>query len=133
MRDEQKQIPKMKTDDLWREDVFTDRHIGTIRRMTPVTIDGSDDPKRKLTFVGSTSLLTPGGTLPLSFEIDATNLAEAVAKFSDAAEDALQETLREIAAMRREAASGLVIPDASDLRGLGGPGGLGGGGGLIRP
>lgn len=132
MADERNQIPGMNKDDLYREDVFTDRAVGTIRRMTPVNANGETDAKRPVLFLGSTQLLTPAGALPLSFEIEASSLAEAVEKFSSAAEVALRETLDEIAAMRREAASGLVIPDAAG--GLGGLGGLGGpGGGLGGP
>lgn len=132
MADDRNQIPGMKKDELYREDVFTDRAVGTIRRMTPVTAEGEVDAKRPTMFVGSTQLLTPAGALPLTFEIEATTLAQAVDGFSDAAEVALRETLEEIAAMRREAASGLVIPDAAG--GLGGLGGLGGpGGGLGGP
>lgn len=129
MSDDRRHIPAMKADDLYREDVFTDRAVGTIRRLSPVTKEGEPDPARQVVFSGSTQLLTPAGPLPLSFEIEARSLAEAVAGFSDAAEEALQDTLEELAAMRREAASGLVIPDAGTVGKLSGPGGLGGPGG----
>lgn len=126
------QIPGMKKDDLYREDVFTDRTVGSIRQLTPVTPEGAPDAARATLFVGSTQLLTPAGALPLTFEIEATTLAQAIDGFSAAADVALRETLEEIAAMRRESASGLVIPDAAG--GLGGLGGLGGpGGGLGGP
>jgi hypothetical protein len=132
-RDDRTQIPKMKADDLYREDVFTDRHVGTIRRLTPVTPDGATDSKRAVTFVGSTQLLTSAGPLPLSFEIPGKTLSEAVEGFSAAAEEAVRDTLEELAAIRREAASGLVIPDAGTMGALG-QGGLGGpGGGLAGP
>lgn len=138
MGDERNQIPAMKQDELYREDVFTDRTVGTIRRLTPVTAAGEPDASRPVLFHGTTQLLTPAGALPLSFEIEATTLAQAVERFSAAAEAALRETLEEIAALRREAASSLVIPDAAGglggLGGLGGPGGLAGpGGGLAGP
>ncbi len=131
----ERNIPGMKQDELYREDVFTDRAVGTIRRLSPVTKTGDADAARPVLFMGSTQLLTPAGALPLNFEIEATSLEQAVANFSDAAEVALRETLEEIAEMRREASSGLVIPDAAGglggLGGLGGPGGgLGGGGKL---
>ena len=32
---------------LYREDIFTDRQAGTIRRLTPVTVDGSTDPRAR--------------------------------------------------------------------------------------
>ena len=124
-----RQIPAMKANELYREDVFTDRHIGTIRRMTPVNAMGEVDGARPMLFVGSTQLMTSAGPLPLTFEIDAKTLSEAVEKFSPTAEEAVKETLEELAEMRRQAASGLVIPQAGDLGGLGGPGGLAGPGG----
>lgn len=126
-------IPPMQANELYREDVFTDRNIGTIRRMTPVTVTGETDAGRPVLFVGSTQLMTQAGPLPLTFEIDAADLKQAVERFSANAEEALRETIEEIAAMRREAASGLVIPDARSLGGLAGPGGLGGPGPGPRP
>jgi len=127
--------PELKMDptSLYREDTYTDRKIGTIRVLTPVTPDGATDLGRKILYVGETQLLTTGGLLPLVFEIEATNLSEAVAKFADGAEGAIERTRREIEQMRREAASQIIVPDRMP-GGLGGPGGMpGGGGGLIRP
>jgi len=54
---------------LYREEVFTDQRIGTIRRLTPVKSDGSPDPGRAVIFAGQTQILTAGGALPLGFEI----------------------------------------------------------------
>src|SRR5204863_7014335 len=50
---------------LYREDTYTDRKIGTIRVLTPVTPEGSTDLARKILYVGETQLLTTGGLLPL--------------------------------------------------------------------
>jgi hypothetical protein len=36
--------PRMDAQDLYREDVYSDRKVGTIRVMTPVKSDGSPDP-----------------------------------------------------------------------------------------
>ena len=41
---------------LYREDVFTDRKIGVIRRLTPVKTDGSDDPGRLTLYAGETQI-----------------------------------------------------------------------------
>ena len=67
----------------------------------------------------------------LSFEIDAANLEEAVAKFAAGAKGAFERTVRELEEYRRQSASSIVIPD----RGAGGfgPGGLPGGGKLQIP
>ncbi len=97
---------------LYREDVFTDRKVGTIRRLTPVTRDGSSDAARPVLFVGQAQIMTPMGAVPISFELDSTTLDGAVEKFGPAAEQAVQQTMRELQELRREQASQLVIPDA---------------------
>jgi hypothetical protein len=115
-------LPEIKFDvqGLYREEVFTDRRAGTLRRMTPVSVDGSVDASRPVLYAGQTQLLTPGGVLPLGFEIEAKDLAEAIEKFPEAVKVALEEAIEEAREMRREAASRIVVPDAA--------GGLGGGG-----
>jgi hypothetical protein len=125
--------PELRMDgtSLYREDTYTDRKIGTIRVLTPVTPDGTTDLGRTLLYVGETQLLTTGGLLPLVFEIDATSLADAIGKFAAGAEAAIERTRREIEQLRREAASQIIVPDRMP-GGLGGPGGPPGGG-LIRP
>ena len=128
---------RMDATSLYREDTYTDRRIGTIRVLTPVTPDGSTDLGRPVLYVGETQLLTTGGLLPLVFEIEARTLSEAIDKFSQGAEAAIERTRREIEQLRREAASQIIVPDRMP-GGLGGPGmggpGMGGpGGGLIRP
>jgi hypothetical protein len=112
-------------DNLYREEIFTDQKVGTLRRMTPVKKDGSEDNSRPLLFVGETSLLTPAGTLPVNFRIDAENLTDAFGKFTAAANQAIQETMEQLRELRRQAASSIVVPDLG--KGGGGLGGLGGG------
>src|SRR5271168_3670647 len=115
--------------EIYREETFTDRRVGTIRRLTPVTADGSTDTVRAVLFVGQAQVMTPMGAVPISFELEATTLDAAIAKFGDAAEQAVQQTMRELQELRREQASSLVIPDAagatlpnpSDLLGRGRP------------
>jgi|SRR5580692_3038138 hypothetical protein len=114
---------------VYREEIFTDRKVGTIRRMTPVTADGAADAARPVIFVGQAQVMTPMGAVPISFELEADTLAAAVEKFGAAAEQAVHQTMRELQEMRREQASSLVIPDAagaglpnpSDLLGRGRP------------
>ncbi|MGA2562497.1 MAG: hypothetical protein ABSF96_02950 [Steroidobacteraceae bacterium] len=96
---------------LYREDIFTDRKAGTIRRLIPVLIDGSTDPKRAVLYSGQTQLLTPNGVLPLGFEIEALTLEEAVAKFPAAVKSALEQAIEEAREFRRESASRIVVPD----------------------
>jgi hypothetical protein len=120
---------KMDPGSLYREEVFTDRKIGTIRVLTPVTGTGAPDGTRAVLYAGETQLLTPGGLLPLVFEIDARSLAEAVERFAAGASEALERTRREIEQLRREAASSIIVPDRmpGGLTPPGGPGGPGGG------
>lgn len=100
----------MDADSLYQEDTFTDQRVGTIRRMTPVKKDGSVDEAREIQFVGQAQMMTPAGALPLTFEIEAKDLAEAIDKFGDGAAQALEDTMKEIEEMRRQQASQIVMP-----------------------
>jgi hypothetical protein len=102
--------PQMDPAGLYREEVFTDRKVGAIRRLTPVKADGSPDPGRKTLYVGEAQLLTSAGTLPLSFEIEASTLNEAVGKYAAAVRQAFESAMEELQELRRRAASSLVIP-----------------------
>jgi len=102
---------KLETDSLYREDVFTDHRAGTVRRMTPVLPDGSADASRPVIYMGQTQLMTPGGVLPLGFEIEAPDLATAIERFPEAVRRALEEAIEEAQQMRREAASRIVVPE----------------------
>ncbi len=126
MSNERPVDPQMSADALYREDVFTDQRVGTIRRMTPVKSDGGDDPSRPLIFVGQATVMTPMGSLPLSFELPAKTLAEAVTQFGPAAQQAIDEAARELQELRRQASSSIVIPEAgaASLKGMGGKGGI---------
>ena len=114
---------------IYREETFTDRRVGTIRRLTPVTADGGEDTTRPVLYVGQAQVMTPMGAIPITFELEGTTLSAAVAKFGEAAEQAVQQTVRELQEMRREQASSLVIPDSAgggmpspgDLMGRGRP------------
>jgi len=55
---------------LYLEEIFTDRRVGTIRRLTPVGKEGTRDQARAVLYVGETQVLTPAGALPIAFEID---------------------------------------------------------------
>ncbi len=104
--------PEIKVDAnaLYLEEVFTDRRIGTIRRMTPVTKDGKPDAARPVLYVGETQIMTPAGSLPIAFEIPAASLEEAAEQFGPLAKDAIERTVRELQELRRQAASQIVIP-----------------------
>lgn len=125
---------RMNGDDLYLEEVYTDRRVGTIQRLTPVTASGEADSSRPIRFLGQAQLLTPGGALPLSFEIAAKSLQEAIEGFGEAAENALEDTMKRIEEMRREAASSLIVPGSGGgMPGGGAPGGGMPGGGIQMP
>lgn len=121
---------QMDANNLYREEVFTDNAVGTLRRMVPVNADGELDPSRDVQYIGSTQVLTNAGPLPLSFEIEAGSLAEAAAAFGDAAKDAFEKTMNELRELQRQQASSIVVPQG----GMGPGGGMGGGmgGGKIQ-
>ncbi len=124
----EKTIPELKLDSgsLYREEIFTDRKIGTLRVLKPVKSDGADDASRAVVYVGETQLMTPVGALPLSFQIEGKSLGEAADNYAAAAKVAVERAVKELQEMRREAASSIVIPEGMPS-GLAGPGGLPGG------
>ncbi len=124
--------PTMDPAALYREDIFTDRKVGTIRQLTPVKPDGTPDSARPALFVGEAQILTAVGALPLTFEIEARTLDEAVKNYAAAVKVAFDRAMRELQEMRREAASSIVIPQGG-MGGLG-PAGVPGvpGGGKIK-
>ncbi|HEY3073885.1 MAG TPA: hypothetical protein VGJ74_01800 [Burkholderiales bacterium] len=95
---------------LYLEEIFTDRRVGTIRRMTPVKKDGKRDEARAVLYVGETQVLTPAGALPIGFEIGAGSLEEAADKFGQLAKEAIERTVKELQELRRQAASQIVVP-----------------------
>jgi hypothetical protein len=122
---QQPELPEIKLDaaSLYREEIFTDRRAGTLRRLTPVTADGAVDEARAVLFSGQTQLLTPGGVLPLGFDIEAVTLQEALDRFPEAVKLALDEAIEEAREMRREQASRIVVPDAGAMGAGPAPGG----------
>lgn len=114
--------PEFDKSDLYREDSFTDRKVGSIRQMTPVTESGEHDPARPIVFLGATQVMTGGGPVPLNFEIPGETLGEAADNFGACAEKAVEEMAAKLEEMRREQASSIVVP---------GQGNSGGGSGLV--
>jgi len=121
--------PDMDAAALYREEIVTDRRVGTIRMMTPITPEGRLDEKRPLLFVGEAQMLTSVGPLPISFDIEAATLAEAVAKYGAAAKDGFERAVRELQDMRRQQASSIVLPPPGAAGAFSGGGGFGAGGG----
>ena len=119
----------MDAQSLYREEIYTDAKLGTLRVMVPVKADGSGDTTRPTIFTGEARLLTQMGPLPISFEIEATTLAEAVSKYGAAAKVGVEQAMHELQELRRQQSSSIVIPQAGAIP----PGGLGGGGKIQIP
>jgi hypothetical protein len=121
--------PEMNPADLWLEEIYTDRRVGTIRKMTPVDGKGEPDAARKVVWVGETQVMSTVGALPINFQIEAETLAEAAKQFGPAAKAAIERTVKELQELRRQQASSIVIPQGGlPPMGGGGMGGAGGGG-----
>jgi hypothetical protein len=135
MADERNVDPQMDIESLYHEEMFTDRKVGAIRRLTPVTGDGNVDPSRSVLYIGQAEIMTNMGPVPINFEIDGKTLGEAVAGFAPAAAAAVERTVQQIQEMRRQAASQLVVPSGGlpPNLGAGGPPGRPGGGKIQFP
>jgi hypothetical protein len=117
---------QMDADALYQEEMFTDRRVGALRRLTPVRKDGTRDMGRPVLFVGQAEIMTSMGPVPISFEIEGETLEKAVAGFAPAAAAAVERTVQQIQEMRRQQASQLVVPQGG-MPNLGGGGPRGGG------
>lgn len=104
---------------LYREDTYTDRKVGTIRRMTPVTESGEVDDSRPVLFMGATQVMTAAGPMPLNFDIPGETLADASDNFGDCAQQAVEEMAAKLEEMRREQASSIVVPGQGPQGGSG--------------
>jgi hypothetical protein len=125
MADERDAEAHMDADALYQEEMFTDRRVGALRRLTPVKPDGSPDTARPTLFVGQAEIMTNMGPVPLSFEIPGETLDQAIAGFGVAAQAAIERTVQQIQEMRRQQASQLVVPQGGMPNLGGGPRGGG--------
>ncbi len=106
------QFPDIKIDQssLVKEEVYSDQKVGSIRVLTPVLLSGEVDTSRSVAYFGQTQVMTPGGALPLNFELKSNNLADAIDAFGDAAKESMEQTMKEIQEYQREQASKIVVP-----------------------
>jgi hypothetical protein len=102
---------KINPENLYREESFTDLTFATIRRLTPVKIDGSTDESRETIFTGMTQLMSPNGPIPVQCIIEgARNLGEAAAKLPEAIEKTVQAMIAEAKEMQRQESSKIIVP-----------------------
>lgn len=120
---------KIDADQMYREESFSDLKVGSIRKLIPVTANGEDDDSRDVRYEGSASLMTPAGSLPLSFELEADDLAGAIEQFPAAVNAEAERAIEELKEMQRQQSQKIQVPGQG-----GGQGGLGGGqgGGRIQ-
>jgi len=112
MADETMKLDKIDVDknSLYREDIFTDLKVATIRRLTPVKLDGSLDSQRDTLFSAETQILTPQGPLPIHVPIEAKSLEEAIEKFPAAVQLGVERLVEEAREMRRQSTSRIITP-----------------------
>ncbi len=103
---------QLDANELYREESITDRRVGGIRCLIPITRQGEEDSTRKRLFVGQTQLWSQMGPIPINFEINAENLEQALEAFPAAAQEGIKQTLKEAEEMRRQQESQIVVPNA---------------------
>ncbi len=106
---------------LFREEVFTDLRVGSIKQLTPVTSDGSRDMGRPMTYVGETQLMSQMGPLPIQAPIEANNLQEAMERFPAAIQTAVEAMINEVKDLQRKEMSRIVVPGAETTSKIIGP------------
>jgi hypothetical protein len=121
---------RVDTSNLYREEIFTDLRVASIRKLIPINVDGSPDESRPTIFTGQTTLMSAAGPLPVQTQIEAVSLEEAAAKFPEAIREAVERLMEEAREIQRREASRIVVPGEVPIMG-GLKGGGGGGGGLV--
>jgi len=112
-------------ENLHREEVFSDLQAASVRRLTPVTADGSTDTRRDVIYIGETNLMTQMGPLPVQFPIEAKSLEDAFSQFAEGVKGAIERLNERAKEMVREESSRIVVPGAAPpgMGGAGIPGG----------
>lgn len=101
---------KVDRKNLYKEETFTDLKVCSIRRLTPVSDDGTSDTSRKTIFVGQTSLMSPNGPLPIQAIIQAKELPQAFKRFPEAMIEAMERLMEEAKKMKQEEDSRIIVP-----------------------
>lgn len=124
MSDPQTQpLSEIKLDDknLYREEVFTDLRVGSLKQLTPVTKEGERDLARPMVYVGETQLMSQVGPLPVQTRIEAENLQAAIERFPAAIQTAVEAMIEEVKELQRKEASRIVVPGAETASKILGP------------
>ena len=121
---------KMDASNLWKEEVITDRRIGVIRVLRPITDEGEPDAGRKPLYVGEAQVMTAYGPMPVNFDIPGETLREVVANYESASKKGVEDMVERLREMRREAANRIVTPG---MPGFQAPPETAGGSGIVMP
>ena len=117
MTDEHQNMEEFKIDrsNLYIEESFTDLKIGTIKRLTPVKADGTEDKSRRTVFVGHTSVMTPNGPLPIQNVIEAKELAQAIKKFPEALQESMDRLIEEVKKYQEQQQTQIQKPEPNGI------------------
>jgi hypothetical protein len=89
-------------DNLYREVSITDLHIATIKILTPIKADLTDDESRSTRYFGETQMMSPEGPVPVRAIIPALSAEEAVEGFPAAMEKALADLVERVKNMQKD-------------------------------
>ncbi len=124
MSDPQQALADLKVDkdNLYREEIFTDLKVASIRRLTPIKADGSEDTDRPVKFIAETTLMSARGPLPVQANIEATSLEAALEKFPAAVNEAVEQMIEQAREMQRQEQNRIVVanqmpPDSKIISG----------------
>jgi hypothetical protein len=111
-RSDPKSVSEIKLDrrNLYREENITDLRVGSIQRLVPIKPDGKRDEAREVLYVGQTQIMSQAGPIPVSARIEAIDLEDALRKFPQAMQKAVENLVDEVNRLRREQMGRIVVP-----------------------
>ena len=112
---------KLDITNLYKEEVFTDLRVGSLKQLTPVTKEGDRDLARPIVFIGETQLMSQVGPLPVQTHIEAENLQGAIERFPAAIQAAVEVMIDEVKEHQRKEMSRIVVPGAETASKILGP------------
>jgi len=117
MSDERKPMTDMSVDlgNLYKEESFTDLKVASVKQLTPIKVDGTRDESRAIIFIGQTQLMSQMGPVPVQCDIEAESLEEALGKFPEAVQLAVEKMIEEAKEMQRQEAHKIVIPGQEQM------------------
>ncbi len=102
---------------LYREVMFTDLKVASIKKLVPIHPDGSEDKSRAVVYMGETQLMTPGGPLPIHAHLEADSFEKAMDLFPRAMEQSFREMMATLQRIQQEqekeeraSSSRIVVP-----------------------